>query len=220
MTQLFNPSSLTRRTLIIAILTLAIFAFEIFNFDTTRFALSQLLGTTSFWGVPWAAILAIAFCSIDFAGLLHIFSADENDRYIWYMMGAWLMGATLNAIMTWYAVLTVLLTHATGNEIISRQQILQLAPIFVALLVWLTRIFFIGGMTVAGDKVLADIPSRYRVEPNRSALQPARLRRAPVLPDREDVSDWNESTITVAPSLSGTVVADGVRVLGDGTLDV
>ncbi len=197
MTQLLNPSSLTRRTLIVAILTLAIVAFEIFNFDTTRFALSQLLGTTNFWGIPWAAILAIAFCSIDFAGLLHLFSAENDDRYIWYMVCAWLLGATLNAIMTWYAVLTVLLNHATGNELISRQQILQLAPIFVALLVWLTRIFFIGGMTVTSERVLSDTSTRYRVEPNTSStLQPARLRHAPALSEQEQALAWKDDEAT------------------------
>ena len=47
-------------------------AFEIFNFDTTEFAL-QSYWEASFLGLQWATILAIAFCAIDFAGLARIF---------------------------------------------------------------------------------------------------------------------------------------------------
>jgi hypothetical protein len=66
-------------------------------------------------------------------------------------MGAWLLGATMNAVMTWWAVSLTLLNHDFGNEVLSRQQLLQSAPIFVAVLVWLTRILFIGAFTVAGE---------------------------------------------------------------------
>jgi hypothetical protein len=66
-------------------------------------------------------------------------------------MGAWLLGATLNAAMTWWAVSLTLLNHSFGNEVLSREQLLQIVPIFVAALVWLTRILFIGAFSVAGE---------------------------------------------------------------------
>ncbi|MCA9976736.1 MAG: hypothetical protein KC413_13330, partial [Anaerolineales bacterium] len=56
-----------------------------------------------------------------------------------------------NAIMTWWAVSLTLLNHDFGNEVLSREQLLRSVPIFVAVLVWLTRILFIGAFTVAGD---------------------------------------------------------------------
>ena len=47
----------------------ALLAFELFNYSTTEFALSDLLGELKFMGVRWATILSIAFCGIDFAGI-------------------------------------------------------------------------------------------------------------------------------------------------------
>ncbi|MDX1689111.1 MAG: hypothetical protein R3248_14100 [Candidatus Promineifilaceae bacterium] len=143
-----------RQSLIGVILIVALFAFELFNFDTTRYALSNLLGDVAFLGVRWAAILAVAFCAIDFAGLAHLFTPehDEEERsVIWYLMGAWLLGATMNAVMTWWAVNLTLLSHPFGNEVLTREQLLRLVPPFVAVLVWLTRILFIGAFAVAGE---------------------------------------------------------------------
>lgn len=132
----------------------ALLAFEIFNFDTTRFALSNFLGEAAFAGLRWATVLAIAFCAIDFAGLLRFFLPQDEEGQmpaeVWYLMGAWLLGATMNALMTWWAVNLALLNHDFGNEVLSRQQLLEVVPIFVATLVWITRILFIGAFTVAG----------------------------------------------------------------------
>lgn len=143
------------RTAVIGLLlVIALFAFEIFNFDTTRYALQNLLGDVNFWGLRWATILAVAFCAIDFAGLAHIFTPEkgaEEPKAVWYLMGAWLLGATMNALMTWWAVSLTLLAHDFGNEVMSREQLLQAVPIFVAVLVWLTRILFIGAFSVAGE---------------------------------------------------------------------
>ena len=41
-------------------------------------------------------------------------------------------------------VLLTLLGHEFGNEVLSREMLLRYVPIFVAMLVWLTRILFIG----------------------------------------------------------------------------
>ncbi|MCB8943825.1 MAG: hypothetical protein H6658_08720 [Ardenticatenaceae bacterium] len=143
-----------RKTIVGIILLTALVAFEIFNFDTTRFALQNLLGEVSFWGLAWSSILALAFCAIDFAGLARLFTPEQGadePKAVWYLMGAWLLGATMNAIMTWWAVSLTLLSHDLGNEVLSRQQLLQIAPIFVAVLVWLTRILFIGALSVTGE---------------------------------------------------------------------
>lgn len=147
-------TSVPRQLLIGILLLVALLAFETFNFDTTRYALEDFLGETSFLRVGWATILAIAFCAIDFAGLAHLFGTDNTrgqSREVWYLMGAWLLGATMNALMTWWAVSIILLSHELGNEVMSRSDLLQIVPIFVAVLVWLTRIFFIGAFSVAGN---------------------------------------------------------------------
>ena len=145
------------RTAVIGIiLIVALFAFEIFNFDTTRYALLNLLGDVQFMGMHWAAILAIAFCAIDFAGLVRLFTPEQGadePKEVWYLMGAWLLGATMNAVMTWWAVSLTLLNHDFGNEVLGREQLLRWVPIFVAVLVWLTRILFIGAFSVAGEHI-------------------------------------------------------------------
>lgn len=158
----------------------ALLAFEIFNFDTTRFALTDFLGDTGFAGLRWATILAIAFCAIDFAGLLRFFLPQDEEGNmppeVWYLMGAWLLGATMNALMTWWAVNLSLLNHDFGNEVLSRQQLLEIVPIFVATLVWVTRILFIGAFSVAGG-YLFSFNSAQRETQASAALQQRDIRR-------------------------------------------
>ncbi|MDT8304869.1 MAG: hypothetical protein RRC07_02940 [Anaerolineae bacterium] len=167
-----------RRVAIGAILIVALLAFEVFNFDTTRYALANLLGQVSFLGLGWATILAIAFCAIDFAGLVRMFTPEKNGeepREVWFLMGAWLLGATMNALMTWWAVSLTLLNHDFGNEVLSRGQLLQIVPVFVAVLVWLTRILFIGALTVAGEHLLEfGLQDRPQRAPARRTAAPAR----------------------------------------------
>lgn len=191
--QVSQPISLNfpKTTIIGLFLIIALFAFEIFNFDTTRYALHNLLGDVSFMGLRWAGILAIAFCAIDFAGLARLFTPEqgrEGPQAVWYLMGAWLLGATMNALMTWWAISLTLLTHDFGNEVLSREQLLQAVPIFVATLVWLTRILFIGAFSVAGEYIFA-LGGQRKGAPD----QPVRLRPTtplrPAMPGLKRVVD-------------------------------
>lgn len=176
-----GKSGVSRNLIIAIILSVALFAFEIFNFDTTQYALRNLLGEVRFAGILWATILAIAFCAIDFAGLVRIVTPEkgrEEPKVVWFLMGAWLLGTMANAIMTWWAVSLTLLNHDFGNEVLSRQQLLRYVPIFVAALVWLTRILFIGAFSVAGEEML---DKKRGGGQRRSASRPvqARSTRAP-----------------------------------------
>lgn len=172
--------SASRKIVIGLILMVALLAFEIFNFDTTRFALESLLGSAAFVGIPWALILAIAFCAIDFAGLARMFTPEkgkDEPRAVWYLMGAWLLGATMNSIMTWWAVSLTLLSHDFGNEVLGREQLLTFVPIFVAALVLLTRVLFIGAFAVAGENMFdlagdADATQPTQQPAARPAAQP------------------------------------------------
>ncbi len=199
----------TKYTVIGIILAVALIAFEIFNFDTTKYALTNLFGSVTFLGVGWATILAIAFCGIDFAGLLRVFSADydENDtpREVWYLMGAWLLGATMNALMTWYAVSLTLLQNDIGNQVLSQQQLLAVVPIFVAFLVWLTRILFIGSLSLAGSRLLAQPAERpvERVQPSavreQARMRPAPVKRRPVVAEKEQPATEDETIFMRVP---------------------
>ena len=58
----------------------------------------------------------------------------------------------------------------------SRAQMLTAVPIFVAVLVWLTRILFIGSLSVAGEQLMHGAkPAKQRT--SRPAAQPAANRR-------------------------------------------
>lgn len=147
-----------RGTVIAGILVTALIGFEVFNFDTTRFALMDLMSGHRFLGIEWAAILAFAFCSIDFAGVVRMFtpqqSLQEEPKEVWLLLGAWFLGAGLNAIMTWYTVALVIAPRPVGATLISRENMLLYAPVFVALLVWLTRLLLIGSSSVAADRLM------------------------------------------------------------------
>ncbi len=136
----------------------ALLAFEAFNFSTTEFALRDVLGELSFSGVRWATILALAFCGMDFAGVTRIFAPTRTKKLsleVWYLLGAWLLAATMNAMLTWWAVSLALLEHqGLGNQILGRETLTTTAPIFVALLVWLIRILMIGTFTLSGGRIL------------------------------------------------------------------
>ena len=89
---------------------------------------------------------------MDFAGLSWLFTPKKKVRIeVWYLVGAWLLAATMNAILTWWSVSLALLNHpALGNEVIARESLLTGALIFVAGLVWLLRVLLIGTFTLAG----------------------------------------------------------------------
>ena len=162
-------SSRISRGLVWGILILsALIAFEIFNYSTTEFAMSDLLGDLRFMGLRWSTILAIAFCGIDFAGIARLFTpeqgADEPNE-VWYLFGAWLLAATMNASLTWWGVSIAILNHATlGNAVIPRERLLQIVPVFVAVIVWLIRVLIIGTFSVAGERIFSqdDSPSARR----------------------------------------------------------
>ncbi len=147
-----------------AIIIAALLAFEIFNYSTTDFAMSDLLGDLEFMGLRWATILAIAFCGIDFAGIARLFTpevGDDEPTEIWYLFGAWLLAATMNAMLTWWGVSIALLQHVSlGNEVIARDMLLKVVPIFVAVMVWLIRVLIIGTFSVAGDRLFSQSDKR------------------------------------------------------------
>lgn len=149
-----------------AIIIGALIAFEIFNFSTTEFALNDLLGSLSFMSVRWATILAIAFCGIDFAGIARLFTPEEGadePTEVWYLFGAWLLAATMNAMLTWWGVSIALLNHQSlGNAVIARDMLLRAVPIFVAVMVWLIRVLIIGTFSVAGERLFTQSDQRVR----------------------------------------------------------
>lgn len=161
----------------------ALLAFEIFNYSTTEFALADLLGDLSFLGISWATILALAFCGIDFAGIARLFTPEEgaNELHeVWYLFGAWLLAATMNAMLTWWGVSIALLNHESlGNAVVDRETLLKVVPLFVAILVWLIRVLIIGTFSVAGERLFSQTES-YSSTNGSARLQQSRSKAAPV----------------------------------------
>jgi hypothetical protein len=141
------------------LIVMALMAFELFNYSTTDFALSDLLGDLKFLGIRWATILSIAFCGIDFAGIARLFTPEQGSdepAEVWYLFGAWMLAAVMNAMLTWWGVSIAILNHETlGNAVVARETLLNIVPIFVAVMVWLIRVLIIGTISMAGDRLFS-----------------------------------------------------------------
>jgi len=176
-----------------AILLSALLAFEVFNFSTTVFALTDLLGNLKFAGLPWATVLAFAFCGIDFAGIARIFTPQrgrDEPTEVWYLFGAWLIAALFNAALTWWGVSVAIINHTSQGSILIGETILTKAvPVFVAVMVWLIRILIIGTFSIAGENIFTMAESRpsnykpispvFQSRPQSIAQTPAYIRPAP-----------------------------------------
>jgi len=142
------------------ILFTALLAFEVFNYVTTDFALADLLGSNlKFIGIRWATILAIAFCGIDFAGIARLFTPEQGQdepAEVWYLFGAWLLAAAMNAGLTWWGVAVAAHSHtAMGSAVIAKETLQNIVPVFIAVMVWVIRILIIGTFSIAGERLFA-----------------------------------------------------------------
>jgi hypothetical protein len=174
------------------IIFLALMAFEVFNFSSTLFALSDILGTLSFGPFTWASILALAFCGIDFAGIARIFTPEkgrDEPAEVWYLFAAWFLAAAFNASLTWWGVSVAILQHnAQGGVLLGQENMTKLVPIFVAAMVLLIRVLLINTFSIAGERIFSMADERashsqykptYRTEnesyrtPNSSYPRPA-----------------------------------------------
>jgi hypothetical protein len=159
-----NRVKLQRGLVFGLLIVTALLAFELFNYSTTDFALSDLLGDLKFIGVRWATILSIAFCGIDFAGIARLFTPEQGadePAEVWYLFGAWMLAAVMNAMLTWWGVSIAILNHETlGNAVVARETLLRIVPIFVAVMVWLIRVLIIGTISMAGDRLFSQAEVR------------------------------------------------------------
>ena len=163
-TRLTRRAKLSRGLLFGMLIMGALVAFEIFNYSTTDFALADLLGDLRFAGIRWATILAVAFCGIDFAGIARLFTPEQGadePKEVWYLFGAWLLAATMNAMLTWWGTSVAVLNHQSlGNAVVDRETMIKVVPVFVAVMVWLIRILIIGTFSAAGDRLFSQADTR------------------------------------------------------------
>jgi hypothetical protein len=156
----FLQGTAHKRGLIFGVIILcALLAFEVFNYSSTLFALTDILGTLSFGPVRWAAILAFAFCSIDFAGIARIFTPEQGrdePAEVWYLFAAWFLAAAFNATLTWWGVSVAILQHtAAGGVLVGAAAMTKVVPIFVAAMVLLIRVLLINTFSMAGERMFS-----------------------------------------------------------------
>ena len=172
-------TALRRGALFGGILLGALLAFEVFNYSTTDFALRDVLGDLRFAGIRWSTILSIAFCGIDFAGIARLFTPEkgrDEPAEVWYLFGAWLLAAAMNACLTWWGVSVAIINHTSaGGVLVGQTAMTKVVPVFVAVMVWLIRVLIIGTFSVAGENLFSLADERYRSQRNQRPLsQPVR----------------------------------------------
>ena len=188
---LLHGTALKRGAIFGAILVAALLAFEVFNFSTTAFALTDILGNLQSGGIQWATVLAIAFCGIDFAGIARIFTPQQGrdePAEVWYLFGAWLLAAGFNAALTWWGVSVAILHHSSeGSVLIGETTLVKVVPVFVAVMVWMIRVLIIGTFSLAGENMftLAGVQAgssqslRLNPRPSASILNASSIRPMP-----------------------------------------
>jgi len=212
----------------------ALLAFEIFNFSTTDFALRDVLGELSFMGIRWATILAVAFCGIDFAGVARLFTPEQGQdepAEVWYLFGAWLLAAVMNAMLTWWGISIAIVNNGNvGSAVVSSTTMTKIVPIFVAVMVWLIRVLIIGTFSIAGERLFSQ-DSRKRsqtvlsknkpltqtrnIRPQPAANRASSTRRPAPKPARSQPSYTPEPTYQNMAASSGRQQSFGGRDQGN-----
>ncbi len=191
----------------------ALIAFEIFNYSTTDYALRDLLGDLRFAGIRWATILSIAFCGIDFAGIARLFTPEQGrdePKEVWYLLGAWLLAATMNAVLTWWGVSMAIASHTVSSAaVIDQETLMNVVPVFVALMVWVIRILIIGSLSIAGERIFSSGSSRPAYTPSTSrASRSATLPTATASPTGLTGANLSpRRTVVPRPGLAGDGLA-------------
>jgi len=153
-----SPAKSARGGACTLILLAALAAFEAFNYSTTVYALRSMLGGMTIAGMHWAAILAVAFCCIDIAGITQLFipiggtAKTIKDRYLF---GTWVLTAGMNALLTWRGIaMAITIQQAQTGWVVDSDILIKTIPAFMAFMVWLIRILIIGAFSHSDKPVL------------------------------------------------------------------
>jgi hypothetical protein len=170
---MLQKAALKRGLVFGGIILSALLAFEVFNYSSTSFALSDVLGDLAFGPFKWSTILAFAFCGIDFAGIARIFTPEkgaDEPAEVWYLFGAWFLAAAFNASLTWWGVSVAILKHnAEGGVLLGQETMTKVVPILVAVMVLAIRVLLINTFSVAGDRIFSmaeDNQTQYQNRPS------------------------------------------------------
>ena len=156
--QLFKNVRARSNSLYMAVIVLALAAFEIFNFSTTNFALLDIMGNQGYGLLTWSTILSLAFCGMDIAGIAKILASPKEDAEnwsSWYLLGAWLLAAAMNTGLTWWGISVAIYNQpARAVMIIDPMTYVTAVPVLVAVMVWVIRVLIIGTLVTSFNLVL------------------------------------------------------------------
>lgn len=75
-------------------------------------------------------------------------------------------------MLTWWGVSVAIMNHnALGGVLVGQATMTRMVPIFVAVIVWLTRVLIIGTFSIAGDRLFTSAEAHAYQRP-ASRLQP------------------------------------------------
>ncbi|MCD6355677.1 MAG: hypothetical protein J7L66_00200 [Anaerolineaceae bacterium] len=151
--QFFKDIRIRSNSLYTLVIVLALAAFEMFNFSTTDFALQDILGKQGGGMFSWSMILSLAFCGMDIAGIARILASSNEEatsKSGWYLMGAWVLAAAMNAGLTWWGI-SVAIYNQPAHEvmILDPMTYVTLIPVLVAVMVWVIRVLIVGALVTS-----------------------------------------------------------------------
>lgn len=178
---LFHNLKLRTSAVYMAMIVAALIAFEVFNFSSTDFALRDILGSQSSGGLNWSTILALAFCGMDFAGIARLLGPQEESEGQggWYLLGAWVLAAAMNAGLTWWGVSVAVYNQPVEHAlIINPMTFVTVVPVLVAVMIWVIRILIIGTLVTSLNQTLYGKPSKkaqtsaaaFGFQPNKATI--------------------------------------------------
>jgi len=146
--QFFKNLRIRSASVYTLVIMLALAAFEIFNFSVTHFALRDMLGDYGTGMLTWPLILSLAFCAMDIAGIASILSASQDtDRSGWYLLGAWVLAAAMNAGLTWWGISVAIYNQPAHDVLlVNPMTYVTLVPVLVAVMVWVIRVLIVGSL--------------------------------------------------------------------------
>lgn len=143
-----------KRTWFSFIVLVGLFAFDLFNYATTQAALSSFI-TDMVFGIGVAQVLAIAFCTADLGGLTSIFTYErglmKEPWWVWMFTAGWLITSTINAFLTWWAILIGMQGAPMSNPLYTAEELYKTVPVAIAAAVWIIRLLLVGSTIVAWD---------------------------------------------------------------------
>ena len=170
--QLFKNVRTRSNSLYVGVIVLALAALEIFNFNTTDFALRDILGNQGNGLLPWSMILSLALCGMDIAGIAKILASpkeESGNTSSWYLLGAWVLAAAMNAGLTWWGISVAIYNQpAHAVMIIDPMTYVTVVPVLVAVMVWVIRVLIIGTLVTSLNLVLEG--SKQKREPVRKKV--------------------------------------------------